>query len=97
MVWFPLLAEELLTMREQDRQEDGIFSGRNMVVVYTMLSILVVMKKQLGLEAMLEYMDEYLRVAGEGNPRVRWAVRRALAMMSVEKMYHDAIHTKKKL
>ena len=84
-------------MSEQDRHEDGIFSGKNMVVIYTMLSILVLMKKELGLEAMLEYMDEYLRVVGEGNPKVRFAVRRALAMMNVGKMYYDAIHTKKKL
>lgn len=84
-------------MNENDRQQDGVFSGRNMVVVFTMLSILVVMKKQLGLEAMLEYMEEYLRIVGEDNPRVRWAVRRALAMMDVGKMYHDAIHTRKKI
>lgn len=84
-------------MSEQDRQEDGIFSGKNMVVIYTMLSILVLMKKELGLEAMLEYIEEYLRVVGDGNPKVRFAVRRALTMMDVGKMYHDAIHTKKKL
>ena len=84
-------------MSEQDRQERGIFSGKNLVVIYTMLSILALMKKELGLEAMLEYMDEYLRVVGEGNPRIRFAVRRALKMMNVGKMYHDAIHTKKKL
>ena len=83
-------------MNDAERQEGGIFSAKNMVVIYTMLSILVLMRKQLGLEAMLEYIEEYLEVMGEGNPRVRFAVRRALAMMSVEKMYHDAIHAKKK-
>ncbi len=83
-------------MSGRDGQEDGIFLGGNMAVIYTMLSILVMMKKQLGLEAMLEYMEEYLRVVGEGNLKVQFAVRRALAMMSVEKMYHDAVQTKKK-
>ena len=82
--------------REQDKNQDGIFSGRNVVVIFTLLSILIKMKKQCGLEAMLEYMEEYLRVMGEGNPKVRFAVRRVLTMMSVEKMYHDAIQTKKK-
>ena len=82
--------------RKQDGNQDGIFSGRNVVVIFTLLSILVKMKEQCGLEAMLEYMDEYIRVMGEGNPKVKFAVRRALAMMSVEKIYHDALHTKKK-
>ena len=75
-------------------QKSGIFSAKNTVVIFTMLAILIKMKEQLGLEAMLEYAEKYLAVMGEQNPRVKYAVGYALSLMSVEKMYHDAI-TKK--
>ena len=84
-----------MSLNEQQKSE-GIFAGRNIIVIYTMLSILVKMKEQLGLEAMLEYMNKYLSIMGEGNPKMQSAVHYALALMSVEKMYHDALQNQKK-
>jgi len=72
-------------------QTQGIFSKGNTIAIFTMLSILVTMKEQLGLEAMLEYVEKYLTIMGGQNPRMKYAVKYALSLMSVEKMYHDAI------
>ena len=60
------------------------------VPVYTVLKILVKMKKQLGLEVMLDYMDYYLKIIETHNPDVKEAVEKALTMISVEKIYKEA-------
>ena len=59
-------------------------------------SILLVMKKDLGLEAMLEYMDQYLKTIDKHNPKLKFAVEKALSYMSVEKMYKDAMKREQK-
>jgi len=53
------------------------------------------MKEQLGLEAMLEYMECYARLLAHANPKMEYAVRRAIALMNIEKMHYDALHHKK--
>ncbi len=77
---------------EQDSQAKD-FLGKHLVVIFTILSILMVMKEKLGLEVMLEYMEKYLTVIGETNPKIKQAVRQALSLISVEKMYHDLSKT----
>ncbi|MGE0267567.1 MAG: hypothetical protein AB7S78_03795 [Candidatus Omnitrophota bacterium] len=61
------------------------------IAVYTVLSILVKMRHQLGLEAMMEYLDHYLRVIEQHNPKLKYAVSRALTMMNIQKMYDQAV------
>lgn len=61
------------------------------IAVYTVLSILVKMRHQLGLEAMMEYLDHYLRVIEQHNPKLKYAVSRALQMMNIQKMYDQAV------
>ncbi len=63
----------------------------NMIAVYTVLGILMEMRKQLGLEAMLEYMDRYVSAIEDHNPELKQAVTKAIAMMKVEKMYREAM------
>ena len=60
------------------------------VPVYTVLKILLKMKKELGLEVMLDYMDYYLKIIEAHNPDVKKAVEDALAMINVEKIYKEA-------
>ena len=68
------------------------FSGpTNSIIVYTVFSILRQMRRQLCLEAMLEYMEEYLETVEQNNPRLKTAVSKALSMISVKKMYKDAM------
>ena len=67
-------------------------SGRDAVAVYTVLSILVKMEHTLGLEAMLEYIETYLCVIEQHNPHLKYAVSRALQMISVEKIYKEAVY-----
>ena len=48
------------------------------------------MKRQLGLEAMHDYLDSYIKIVDQNNPKLCSAVTKALSLMSVEKMYKDA-------
>ena len=61
------------------------------IAIYTVLSILSQMKSELGLEAMLEYMDRYVATIGKYNPRLKGAVRKAVSLINVEKIYIDGI------
>ena len=62
----------------------------NMIAIYTAMRILRQMKRQLGLEAMQEYLENYLKVVDRNNPKLSFAVTKALSFMCVEKMYKDA-------
>ena len=66
-------------------------SQNNSVAIYTVLCILDRMKKQLGIEAMLEYMDEYLATINKYNPKIQHAVDHALIMIDLAKMYWEAV------
>ena len=66
-------------------------NSANSVAVYTVLCILRGMRTQLCLEAMLEYMEEYLVTIERNNPALKEAVIKALSMVSVKKIYKDAI------
>ena len=66
-------------------------SSANSIAIYTILCILRRMKREIGLEAMLEYLDKYLETTETHNARLKLAVAKALWMMSVEKMYREAM------
>ena len=66
-------------------------SSTNSIAIYTVLCILRRMKQEVGLEAMLEYLDKYLGTIETHNPRLKHAVAKALGLMSVEKMYREAM------
>ena len=68
------------------------FSSQNMIAVYTVLSILKSLKKEMGLEAMLEYMEGYLRTLDQCNPDLKKAVAFAVGLMDMEKLYNDMIN-----
>lgn len=65
-------------------------SSANSIAIYTVLCILRRMKREVGLEAMLEYLDKYLETIEMNNPELKQAVHKALAMMSVARMYREA-------
>ena len=66
-----------------------IFFKDNAVAIYTLLAILLKIRSTMGLEAMLEYIEHYQKLIERFNPDFKVAVKAALAMMSVEKMYRD--------
>lgn len=66
-----------------------MFLKNNTISIYTILAILTQIKNQVGLEAMLEYMDHYQKPIERHNPDFRQAVAGALAIMDVEKLYQD--------
>ena len=69
-------------------------TSQNSIPIYTVLTILQKMKNELGLEAMLEYLERYLYVIGQANPQLNMAVSKAVSLMSMEKMYGDACREK---
>lgn len=66
-----------------------MFLKDNAIAIYTGLAILTRIKNQVGLEAMLEYMQHYQELIERHNPGFRQAVGGALAIMDVEKLYRD--------
>lgn len=66
-------------------------TSTNSIAIYTVLCILRRMKREIGLEAMLEYLDKYLETIEAHNFELKQAVHKALGMMSVGKMYKDAM------
>lgn len=59
------------------------------IATYTILCILRQMKKDVGLEAMLDYLDHYLLTIEKHNPKLKLAVEKALTIMDVEKIYKE--------
>jgi len=62
-------------------------SSRNIVAIYTILAILTRMRKTLGLEAMLEYIEEYQKAIIMHNPTLKGTVNRAMLLMNIERLY----------
>ena len=58
----------------------------NIIAIYTVLSILLKMRRLMGLEAMLEYIQLYLKKVEDQDHQLKPAVTRALEMMSLEKI-----------
>ena len=68
----------------------SLLSPTNIIAVYTILSVFVKMKQNLGLEAMLEYLDRYIEMLGKDNPQMKGAVEQALRLIDVGKIYREA-------
>ncbi|MCA9394885.1 MAG: hypothetical protein KC900_11825 [Candidatus Omnitrophica bacterium] len=60
------------------------------IAVYTQLSILLRMRRELGLEAMLQYLEAYVQIVQRANPELKQAVDQALSMMSTKRIYRQA-------
>ena len=48
------------------------------------------MQKELGLEAMLEFMGKYRQTMEKHNPKIKDAVSQALKIISVQKIFSEA-------
>ena len=70
------------------RKEDN---ASHSIKVYTTLCLLKTMKHEIGLEAMLEYMDKYLDVINKSNPKLHLAAAKAMSLMNIKKIYADAM------
>lgn len=73
-----------------------LFKSNNLVTIYTVFRILTAMRRQLGLEAMLEYIERSTSVLEHENPRLKSTVTQALTFMNVEKIYKDTVRTDEK-
>ena len=77
------------------KTENIFLSSDNMIAIYTVLSILIKMKRLLGLEAMLEYIQRYLETIEKRHPPIKQAVSQAIQLISVEKIYKEAVNCEK--
>ncbi len=71
-----------------------LFSPGQTIAIYTVMRILLLMKARLGLEAMLEYVSQYLKIIESYNPQIKNAVSQAVELISVEKVYKETVHGK---
>ena len=62
------------------------------ITLYAVLSILRRMRSDLGLEAMLEYMDCYRALIEKYNPQFHQAISSVLKQINIDKVYTDAMH-----
>ena len=69
------------------RQPLPFLTPENTIAIFTTLSILLKMKEQLGLEAMMEYMEFYILTVEQYNPRFKGAVEQAVSLMNIGKIY----------
>jgi hypothetical protein len=86
---------QIPTTPETNTPITPIFLKNNAVAIYTLLAILLKVKNTMGLEAMLEYIEHYQNLIERHNPDFKDAVRAALAMMPIEKMYRDMTENEK--
>ncbi len=66
-------------------------SQKHIIAVYTFLRVLVEMKRKLGLEAMLIYMEKVLSIIDDANKNFRDDVTYAIRLIDVERIYNDAV------
>lgn len=59
--------------------------------VFMAIMTLVKIKQELGLEAMVEYVDHYVEVINENNPKLGDAYQQAMKFINVEKIYQEMI------
>jgi len=62
------------------------------VILFTGTAVLLKMKQTLGLEAMLEYMEEFFRDYKARHPLVQEAVKLAVSQVSVRTLYREAVN-----
>ncbi|MDD3375305.1 MAG: hypothetical protein PHY73_06265 [Candidatus Omnitrophica bacterium] len=72
--------------------DNNIFSSpRSIIALYTSLRILLMMRKELGLEAMLEYLNKNVETIENNNIQMKSAVTRALLFIDTKKIYEKAM------
>jgi hypothetical protein len=64
------------------------------VNTYTILKILEKMRHELGLEAMIEYLEMYLMTIESDNPKLKMAVSQALTVYNTATIYEEAMKWK---
>lgn len=63
----------------------------NEITIYTVMKVLARMKDQLGLEAMLQYIERYSLFIEKQNPELKKTVRNAIVNLDVVNMYIEGM------
>lgn len=72
-----------------------IFSGSNVIAIYTALRILKLMQKTLGIEAMLEYLEKSVNYIAQTHPDIASATEEILKIVDLEKIYSEILDNDK--
>ena len=70
--------------------EKVIVSSSHYLSIYVIFCILLEIKNQIGLEAMLEYIHKYMQRFKESYPRKGEVVKKEIMKVDVLKMYKNA-------
>lgn len=90
-----LTFERINLMNNENKSQRPDSHHDNSVAIYTTFKITQEMRKKLGVEAMLEYVDNYCLIIEEFNPQVKTAVSRALSLIDVNRIYDTTLKNKK--
>lgn len=78
---------------DQSGPYDLLKSSGNTLAIYTVARILMRMRREVGLEAMLEYIAAYIRTIDAHNAPLTKAADQAVAHLNIEKVYQDGIRS----
>ena len=73
------------------KEKPLLFVPDNLIATYTVLNVLLKMRKTLGLEAMMDYIDKYLETIEGSNPEMKRAIALALTFVDVRDIYEEAM------
>lgn len=76
-------------MNTESKLTQNESSNSNTIAVYTVMRILLEMRRQLGFEAMVEYIDRYLGTVESCAPEMKLAVSKALSSINIKSLYAD--------
>lgn len=71
--------------------EKATVSSSHYLSIYVIFSILLKIRKQIGLEAMLEYIRKYMEKFEKHYPRKQSLVKQQIHKVDVIKMYQDGM------
>ncbi len=72
--------------------DNNIFSSpRSVIALYTSLRILLKMRKELGLEATLEYLEKNVKNLERNNIQMKKAVTEALLFVNTKRIYEKSM------
>ena len=67
----------------------NLFTKTELIAVYTMMRVLKKMRKELGLEACIEYIDKFIAIIGKDSSNLNKAVEYILRNIDIKNIYQE--------
>lgn len=79
--------------KSSENSPNPLDASNDIITVYIVLFVLRKMRTQLGLEATLEYAENYMKKMEKNNSKLKRLIYRALMHIDVVRMHEDAIES----